>query len=304
MVRALVASAVVSALLAPPAFAQTDELVGDWIHPGFIALNGFHEEWDERFPGPEVGDYLGIPLNDAGRLRADSWMGSLLTVPEHQCMPHPSTYALRGPIQNQLRIAKLFDQESQRVVAYKVDGTFRRADRTVWMDGRPHPPEYAAHTWAGFSTGRWEGTRLRVETTHLKAGWVRRNGVGHSDRTTMVEYFSRHGDFLTVTSFVVDPVYLTEPYVKTSDFALIKTPTTSGAAWNRCYPAVEIATMEQHHVPHYLPGTNPYLSEAAERWGIPVEAMRGGAETAYPEYATKLKTLPAPRRAQVTRPRE
>jgi hypothetical protein len=295
ILRVFLIAAAIGAMAAPAA-AQTDEIVGDWIHPGFIALTGFHEEYDERFPGPEVGEYLGIPLNEAGRLRADSWSGSLLTVPEHQCMPHPSMYAMRGPLQGQLRIAKRFEQESQAVIAYTVDGTFRRADRVIWMDGRPHPPEYAAHTWAGFSTGRWEGTHLRVETTHMKAGWIRRNGVSTSDAATMVEYFSRHGNYLTVSTIVVDPIYLTEPYVKSSDFALVKAPVVNGAAWNRCFPAVEIATMEPHAVPHYLPGTNPYLTEAAERWQIPVDAMRGGAETAYPEYARTLKTLTTPPR--------
>ena len=53
--------------------------------------------------------------------------------------------------------------------------SFRRADRTIWMDGRPHPSKYAPHTWAGFTTGEWRGSTLVTTTTHLKWGWVRRN---------------------------------------------------------------------------------------------------------------------------------
>src|SRR6266545_1140800 len=49
----------------------------------------------ERGGGPEVGEYQGLPINDADRLRADSWSASLWTVPEHQCIPHPADY---GPI--------------------------------------------------------------------------------------------------------------------------------------------------------------------------------------------------------------
>ena len=49
--------------------------------------------------------------------------------------------------------------------------------RTIWMDGRPHPSEYAPHTWMGFSTGVWEGNMLTVTTTHVKQGWHRRENV-------------------------------------------------------------------------------------------------------------------------------
>ena len=72
-----------------PALAQID-LSGEW-------APRFHEDQPERIPGPEIGDYLGLPINAAARLRADSWDASLLTLPEHQCKPHPSDYGMRGP---------------------------------------------------------------------------------------------------------------------------------------------------------------------------------------------------------------
>jgi hypothetical protein len=37
-------------------------------------------------------------------------------------------------------------------------------------------------------------------------------------------------------------------------------------------------------VPNHLPGTNPFLHEVADWYGIPYEAVRGGAKTIYPEY--------------------
>ena len=46
-------------------------------------------------------------------------------------------------------------------------------------------------------------------------------------------------------------------------------------------------------IPHYLPGTNPYLTEWAEKHHLPLEAAKGGAETMYPEFMLKLKTLPS-----------
>src|ERR1043166_1476240 len=83
-------------LLALSAFAQID-LSGEW-------APRFHEDRPERGPGPEIGDFLGLPINDAARLRADTWDASLLTLPGHQCKPHPADYGPRGPAN--LRITK------------------------------------------------------------------------------------------------------------------------------------------------------------------------------------------------------
>ena len=105
-------------------------------------------------------------------------------------------------------------------------------NRVIWMDGRPHPPEYAAHTWQGFSTGKWEGNILTIYTTHIKQGWTRRNGLPSSDRITLVDHFIRHDNHLTHVSVVTDPVYLTEPLIKSEDYLLTTTPAATG-----CGPA-------------------------------------------------------------------
>ena len=73
------------------------------------------------------------------------------------------------------------------------------------MDGRPHPPAYAAHTWQGFSTGKWEGDMLTITTTHLKIGWIRRNGIPRSDKATVVEHWIRHEKYLTWVVIINDP---------------------------------------------------------------------------------------------------
>ena len=201
----------IAALLAAlPALAQVD-LTGEW-NPRF------HEDQPERIPGPEIGDYLGLPISDAARMRAEIWDASLLTLPEHQCKPHPSDYGIRGPAN--LRIWKEIDRESQQLIAYHTHISWMAPERTIWMDGLPHPPDYAAHTWQGFSTGKWDGNTLTVTTTHLKIGWIRRNGVPRSDRATVTEHFIRHDDHLTVVTIVDDPVYLTEPFIRSTDFIL------------------------------------------------------------------------------------
>ena len=195
------------------------DIAGNWVAAGggptFAGGGGFQEDHPERQDGPTLVDYTGIPLNEAGRARALSYSSSLLTVPEHQCMPHPATYSFWGPGAPQVSTEV---DSNLAIVAYRVGGMFRRADRTIWMDGRPHPPEHAPHTWAGFTTGRWEGTTLVTDTTHLKWGWIRRNGVVTSDLTTVRTLYQRHGNVLTITVIVTDPLYLTEPYVKTIDF--------------------------------------------------------------------------------------
>jgi hypothetical protein len=251
------------------------EIVGEW-------APHFDEDQPERIPGPEIGDYLGLPINDAARLRGDSWDASLLTLPEHQCKPHPSDYGIRGPAN--LRIWKEIDTESQQLIAYHTHISWQAPERTIYMDGRPHPSEYAPHTWQGFSTGKWDGDMLTVTTTHLKIGWIRRNGIPRSDRAVVTEHFIRHDNFLTVVTIINDPVYLTEPFIRSTDFSLA--PDQQIAP----YPCEAVVEVERPlgAVPHHLPGTNPFLHEFADRHNLPFEATRGGAETMYPEYRLKI----------------
>lgn len=257
-----------------PAFAQID-LTGEW-------GPRFHEDQPERIPGPDIGDYLGLPINDAARLRGDSWDASLLTLPEHQCKPHPADYGPRGPAN--LRIWKEIDTATQQVVAYHTHISWQAPERTIYMDGRPHPPDYAPHTWQGFSTGKWEGPMLTVTTTHLKTGWIRRNGIPRSDRAVLVEHWIRHGNFLTLVSIVNDPVYLTEPFIRTTDWVM--DPDQQIAP----YPCESVVEVERPLgvVPHHLPGTNKFLTEFTTKSKLPPDAARGGAETMYPEYRLKM----------------
>src|SRR5262245_58243821 len=195
---------------------NTVDIVGNWVQAGggptFFGGSGFQEDGPERQDGPPLVDYAGIPLTEAGRMRALSYDPDLLTVSEHQCMPHPATYSFWGPGDARGRGAPQISAQLDKnldLVAYQVAGMFRRADLTIWMDGRPHPPAYAPHTWAGFTTGQWEGNTLVTETTHLKCGWIRRNGVITTDQATVRTLYNRHGNVLTITVNVTDPMYLT-----------------------------------------------------------------------------------------------
>ena len=196
-----------AALLSIPAFAQVD-LSGSW-QPAPA---------EDSLGNPDLVDYTGIPINAAARQWALSWDPDRLAQPEHQCQVHTAAYIYGGP--HRLRIWEERDPQTQDVVALRNYISTYEQNRTIWMDGRPHPPDYAAHTWMGFSTGKWEGNILTVYTTHIKQGWYRRNGVPSSDRITLTEHFIRHGDRLTHVSVVKDPVYLAEPLVKTQIYNL------------------------------------------------------------------------------------
>src|SRR5579871_6421855 len=71
------------------ALAQMD-LSGEWGQK-------MHQDAPERGGGPDIGDYTGMPINAADRMRADTWSSSKWEQPEHECEPHPADYAPRGP---------------------------------------------------------------------------------------------------------------------------------------------------------------------------------------------------------------
>ncbi len=266
-----------------PASAQTN-FSGVW-------AERIHEDSYERSGGPPLGDYQGIPLNDAGRMKADSHDHSEWSLLEFQCRPHSGPYQWRAL--GSVRISEEIDPIGRTLTALHVE-YLRSLERPIYMDGRPHPPEYAPHTWSGFSTGKWEGRTLVVTTTHLKGSYLRRNGASFSDQATMIEYLSRHGDYLTVVMILTDPVWLEEPFIQTTNYQL------DPHAPLDFYPCTVSEENISTAVPHFLPGQTAHLADAAD-W-IPAEAARGGAATTYPEYRLTLRGASHARPAGVAKP--
>lgn len=274
--------------LSTSALAQVD-FSGEWDHPGMFG----HEDVPDRGAGPEIGDYMGLPLNPAGIRKAESYSGSWLGVPEHQCTPHPAAYQTWGP--NTMVVGKIHEPVQRVVQAITLDGTFG-LDRIVWMDGREHPPASALHTFTGYSTGHWEGDTLVVETTHMKMGWLRRNGTPTSERAKMTEHFQRFGDYLMVTTVIEDPVYLSEPFVRTTEYELNLRPVAAlgypftrndGPTFYRCFPSEETVA-EKGYVPHNLPGDNFLLDVFAEEYKVPRWVLGAGGASMYPEFAENI----------------
>jgi glyoxylase-like metal-dependent hydrolase (beta-lactamase superfamily II) len=264
-------------VLGSPAAAQID-VSGEW-------ASTFHEDLPHR-GGMRLADYTGLPLNEAGWRKAQSWDEGARSLPERQCIPHVVTYAMRGPAT--IRFSKIVDVDSGQQIAYSLVGSYGRP-RMIWMDGRGHPSDLAPHTWAGFSTGRWERNTLVVTTTHIKTGWLQRNGAPTSDLATMTEFFTRYDDHLLLVSFVNDPVFLSEPLIRTTNYEF--SPTANANAWGNCGPAQigdELPGRAPGEVPHYLPHDRAHVDEFLAYAGVPAEGARGGASTLYPEYAAVL----------------
>jgi hypothetical protein len=275
--RLLGIAIVVAGLMTTNAAWAQINLSGQW--SGF-----YHEDQPDRLPGPELGDYGGLPINAANRMRARAWSAAILSLPLYQCRVHPVDYASSFA---QIRVWETVDPTTQELIAIHVQHFAWNTIRTIWMDGRPHPPEYAQHTAMGFSTGEFVGQTLRVSTTHLKEGWLRRNGVARSWNAQVTEHFTRHGDTLTWHVYVDDPAYLEEPFFRNRDY------TYSGTARMGPYPCESVieSDLPEDYFPHYLPGQNPFLTEYATNHQIPYEATFGGAESMYPEYVDTIREM-------------
>ena len=260
-------------------------------------LSGSWQPWpsEDALGNPDLVDYTGLPINNFARQWALSWDSDRLGAQEHQCQVHTAGYIYGGP--HRLRIWEERDPQTQNIVALHNYISTYEQNRTIWMDNRPHPPEYAAHTWMGFSTGKWDGNTLTVYTTHIKQGWYRRNGTPSSDQMTVVEHFIRHGNILTHVSIATDPVYLAEPFIKTQSYDVSVNP-EGNWLWP-CEYVNELPGTPRSSVISYQPGQNPYQTEFAAKYQIPMEAALGGPETMYPEFMDKMKGLKPPAKPSV-----
>lgn len=271
--RALLAVPLLWLISAGPAMAQV-ELAGSWAARNFEDLAG---------DGMPV-DYTGIPLNDEGRTKALSYSESQLAMIERQCQGWPVFYFVQGPFG--LSIWKETEPLKGDAISWTIGAWEDRPPLTIWMDGRPHPPPYALHTRAGFTTGHWEGSTLVAYTTHMKAGFLRKTGPPTSDRATVTTRFHRHGDLLTVLAIIEDPIYLAEPWVLSKSYELSSTPVASTGP--PCVSGFE-GRASGDPVPHHLPEENPFVDEMTERYGVPRAAAVGDPAAIYPEYRKQFQ---------------
>lgn len=270
-----------------PAAAQS-VLDGYW--------NPIYDEDIERIPGEDQGDYTGLPLTAAAIHVAQSWDPEVDTLPWLECRPHPSVYGLRGI--GTLRIWEEIDPQTLKQIALHTWMQVWETQRQIWMDGRGQPPPWAAHTWQGFSTGRWYGDVLMVHTEAIKRAWTRRNGPPTSDEATMEERFFRDGDILTYVRMIDDPQYLSEPAVTSTNYLKVENIAMAP------YPCREVTEIPRREgaIPMHMPNQTAVEIEGAVRDDVPLAAWHGGARTLLPEYQEVMTSLPPnPPLAQVVK---
>jgi hypothetical protein len=259
-----------------------------------VSLEGMWRPMPRNQDGSGMtGDSAGVPVSDAAKARAQAWSPEDFDVAEWVCRPHVFDYSLEGPL-SQMHVWTEVDEASQKIIAYHMHINQEEQETTIWMDGRPHPPANTVHTWSGFSTGEWERNVLVVTTTHLKEGYLRRSGLMRSDGAVLRTRWQRLGNYLQATSILYDPYQLTEAYPR-STMMWVNDPSFPLAPYP-CEEATETA-VPRGHTPHFLPGKSglPGLNaKLTDRFGTPYEPRLGGAETMYPEYIAKMKTMPKP----------
>ena len=124
---------------------------------------------------------------------------------------------------------------------------------------------------------------LNVYTTHLKESYLRRNGLPRSSKATFREHWVRHGNYLTVITVITDPAFLTEPLVRSQTWVL---DPNQRMGRDVCEYGPEVPA-PRGTVPAHLPGTNPFLHEVANWYGLPVRGDARWSRNALPRVSVE-----------------
>jgi hypothetical protein len=213
---------------AEPATARAGapiDITGHWV-------SLITDDWVYRMITPAKGDVSYIPLNAEGRRAAEAWDPARDEAAGEQCKAYAAPAIMRLP--------------SRVHITWQDDNTLK-ADIDTGMQtrlfhfGRREPQ--GARSWQGWSVASWQlsGTTeqfypgptslgqirragsLRVDTSNLRAGYLRKNGVPFSENAFMTEYYNLivendGNQYLVIQTFVADPRYLTAHFVRTMQF--------------------------------------------------------------------------------------
>jgi hypothetical protein len=198
------------------------------------------EDWRWRMVTAKKGDHPSVPLNPEGVKVADSWDPAKDEASGEQCKAYGAAGLMRQP--------------GRLHITWQDDGTLKIEMDTgmqtrlfhflgpqavvLASEGQPIPGVQAltAPSWQGMTVAQWEyaGGRgrgpqlpkagdLQAVTTHMRAGYLQKNGVPYSPNAVLTEYFNRtdepNGDsWLILVSTVVDPQYLNAPFFRSTHF--------------------------------------------------------------------------------------
>jgi hypothetical protein len=195
------------------------------------------EDWRTRMTTAPRGDYQGVPLSPEGRRLADAW-DPAADSGDLACRAYGVAGLMRMPLR--LHITWADDQ------TLRIESDAGRQVRMLRFAAAPAPAGEA--TWQGRSVASWEKQQqgrgfagrlpsegpgvLKVVTSGVRPGYLRRNGVPYSGDASVTEYFVRHSDFgadwFTVVTTVEDPRYLARPFITSTHFRR----EANGAAFN------------------------------------------------------------------------
>jgi hypothetical protein len=206
-----------------PRAAAPVDLTGYWV-------SIVTEDWRWRMVTPAKGDYASVPLNPEGRKVADGWDPAKDEAAGEQCRAYGAPGVMRLPG----RVHIYWESDT----ALRVDTDAGTQTRTFHF-GSPTGTA-AGLPWQGVSIADWEtlpsgravlgapdvgvpSGALKVTTTHLRPGYLRKNGVPYSENTILTEYYNATKEpnadqWLIVTTIVNDPKYLNQLFITSTHF--------------------------------------------------------------------------------------
>jgi hypothetical protein len=199
-----------------------EDLTGYWV-------SLVTEDWRFRMVTPAKGDYASVPLNGPGRAMAGQWDPDKDIAAGEQCRSYGAPGLMRVP--GRLHITWVDDN------TLKVEMDSGEQTRTFHFSGtapadeKPSLQGYSVASWEGPPAGRgaargpMRAGSLKVVTTHLKPGYLRKNGVPYSANTVLTEYYSRTNEtdgtsYLIITTVVEDPMYLAQNFITSTHFKM------------------------------------------------------------------------------------
>ena len=205
------------------------------------------EDWRWRMVTPLKGDSASVPVNAAARKVIDAWDPAKDEAAGQQCKAYGAPAVMRIP--GRVHITW---QDDNTLKVETDEGTQTRLFHFGAMQAAGYVPPLKASR-QGFSFAEWDVSHptfmgfapppppaggklpgsLKVTTTKLLPGYLRKNGIPYGTDATLTEYFTRtheaNGDsWLLLTSIVEDPQYLASDFL-TSDHYKRE---ADGSKWN------------------------------------------------------------------------
>jgi hypothetical protein len=205
--------------------------------PGaLIDLTGYwvsivDEDWRWRMVTPPKGDFASVPLNAEGRRVGSLWDPAKDESEGNQCKAYGAAGLMRLPVR--LHITWAGDMTLQVESDAGEQRRLFHFDGAKWQGGEAQ--------WQGDSVASWvrqyqsrgfappfggpvpgQGGALKVVTTHMRPGYLRKNGVPYSENAVLTEYFDRiefdGSSYLILTSMVDDTRYLSDTFITSEQF--------------------------------------------------------------------------------------